>query len=53
MTDVVVPNFRKRMEEGEIINNPMTSVDETRVLGDGGFLLTKKVGSVTYWGEIQ
>lgn len=51
MTDFVTPNFRERLEAGEIINNPMTKFSEKVTMGDQGFYFSKAVGSTTYYGE--
>lgn len=51
MSDYTTPNFRKRMEAGEIINNPMTQTDTTRVICDQGWKFSYPAGGKVYYGE--
>lgn len=51
MWDYVTPNFRKLMEEGQIINNPMTLIETTRTIADQGWKFSWVGGGKTYFGE--
>lgn len=52
MTDVVTPNFSKRVANGEVINSLMTKSSEYVVGGDAGWKFQNTVDPTkTYYGE--
>lgn len=51
MTDVVTPNFHRRIREGEIINNPMSYAKDTFNVPDGPGDFYAKVGATEYRGS--
>ena len=50
MTDIVTPQFRRRLKSGEFINNPCSlHVVELDHTGGGSYNRTGGVGNYTYW----
>lgn len=51
MTDTVTPNYRKRISNGEIINNPMSLVVESLESGGGSYSAIVDANGVEYYNN--